>query len=548
MHSEVEFLRVRDTLLARFETWLADGRRAGDAADAGLALDWKWSYGDGELARWRTADVAEFLLDWCPRKLSVGQADFRSIPGSLAAFAEFLDATAQLAPGSAPVSALTTAAADLADDFVGAMGDESNFGMAKSLFGAAAGDGVDFTDPDQVQKWMDEFNARPEDERRRVIRDSALPRPPRRPALPPVAMPTDGAVEASKAQAPILAMFAGLSTYVGDGRKLTQRGNLTMADARALVELLGTGDVLDERIGDRVFTTRSSAELRRLTVVFAWARKAGVVRVVHGRVMATKQGRALAGKPSASFDRAADALLAIGALSCQRSPDWWPDVNRLLDDFVVHLLTGPYVAQGPLPIEDLADMATEAVLDTFRFTRWGDEEVARSVASDVVDMVDVLELAGVVRRHGAAVPEEDAWLRRRQGGTVELTPAGVAITQRWLQEMGCDSPVAGQFVHATATDLFKATAGDDLPEVWGEVKAWIAGRSPAEAAAGLAAAVRELPDIGLSQLALAVMGELDPEVAGAEVRRLATDPGARGFALCWLVDHNLEDPVGAVRR
>jgi hypothetical protein len=37
------------------------------------------------------------------------------------------------------------------------------------------------------------------------------------------------------------------------GRKLTQTGRLTMADARRLVERLGTGDVIDPVIGDRTF-------------------------------------------------------------------------------------------------------------------------------------------------------------------------------------------------------------------------------------------------------------------------------------------------------
>ncbi len=45
-----------------------------------IALDWKWSFGDGELATWRTGDVAEFLLEWCPQKLSVSQADCITVP------------------------------------------------------------------------------------------------------------------------------------------------------------------------------------------------------------------------------------------------------------------------------------------------------------------------------------------------------------------------------------------------------------------------------------------------------------------------------------
>lgn len=546
------FYAARSVLVERFERWLTDDRAedgisAGElAGDAGLALDWKWSYGDGDLARWQTSDVAEFLLEWCPRKLSVSQADCLSIPVALAALTEFLESEGLLAAGSSPAAALGDTVASLSREFVTAMGDSSNFGLAKSLFGAAAGDGIDLSDAEQLQEWIDDFNARPEEERRRIIPDTTLARP-ARPALPPVAMPDDAEVPASKEAAPILAMFAAFAVYVGEGRKLTQTGNLTLADARALVELLGTGDAMDPQIGDRTFKTRSSAELPRLRMIFTWARKAGVVRVARGHVIATKQGLALVTKRAGFFDRAVDALLAIGPLASQRDPDaWlaWPDVNDLLDRFVVHLLTGPYVAQRPVPIDDLVSVATDAVLDAFEFPSLSDDQVARHVGIDVIDIMDALALAGVVRRAGMPDPgdPESTARRRRHGGTVELTAAGTATTRRLLLDAGYDAPTAGRFAQSSATELLVGTDLDDFPTLWGEIEAWRRQREPAQAAAELAAAVRELQDPALRNLALAVMGDMDPDVAGPEVRRLAAEPETRGFATCWLVDHGLEGP------
>jgi hypothetical protein len=52
--------------------------------------------------------------------------------------------------------------------------------------------------------------------------------------------------------------------------------------------------------------------------------------------------------------------------------------------------------------------------------------------------------------------------------------------------------------------------------------------------------VRVLDDPALANLALAVMGQIDLDIAGPEVRALTTYPERRGFALCWLVDHGLE--------
>lgn len=160
-----EFAAARTVLLDRFEQWLgherlvADGDPAVAAGDAGLALDWKWGYGDGDLGRWRTGDIGEFLLEWCPRKLSASPADCVSIPGALAAFVTFLDAEGLLASRSSPAAALAETAASLTGEFVAAMGDASNFGLAKSLFSAAGADGVDLSDPDRLQDWITEFNA-----------------------------------------------------------------------------------------------------------------------------------------------------------------------------------------------------------------------------------------------------------------------------------------------------------------------------------------------------------------------------------------------------
>ena len=544
------FLAARDSLLERFERWLGEERSLAEharedvVADASIALDWKWSYADGDLGRWATRDVGEFLLDWCPRKLSVPPDQCRSIPAALATFTEFLGAAGLLTADSSPVAAIAAATALITEEFVAAMGDISNFGLAKSLFGAADADGVDLSDTDQLQAWIAGFNARPEDDRRRVIPDSILAPPPR-PTLPPVALPADADVAVSKAAAPILAMFGAFAQFVGAGRKLTKTGNLTLADARALVDLLGTGDVMDTRIGDTTFKTKSAADLYRLRQVFAWAKTAGVVRITHGRVVATKRGLAIAADPAAFFDRAVDALMKIGPLASQRDPTWWlawPDVTELLDRFVVHLLVGPYVAHRPVPIDDMTDIAGQAVLDTFDFPALDDEIVARHVSTDVVDIIDALELAGIVRRAGLDVHAEAPPGRRRHGGTVELTPAGFATARRLLTEAGYETPTAGRYSDSTAAELLLGTDTDDLAALWGELEVWRSRRPPEQAVSELAAAVRELQDPALQNMALAIMGDIDLGIAEPEVRGLATDPSTRGFALCWLVDHGFEDP------
>lgn len=550
-----QFHAAKAALLDRFKAWLGDRHRrmppsdaAATAGDAGLALDWKWGYAGGDLGRWTTGDIGEFLLEWCPRKLSMPPEESATIPFAVATLMAFLNDEALLSPGSSPPGDLISETVDLTDEFVAAMGDPSNFGVAKSLFAAAATDGVDLSDPEQMQAWMEKFNARPEEERRRLIPDTALAAPPTKPALPPVVPPDDTEVAASRAAAPILAKFAALAEFTAAGRKLTQKGNFTLADARALVDLLDTGDVMDPKFGTRTFRTTSAAELGGLHQIFRWARKAGVVRVAHGRVHATKKGLAIARDPGAFFDRAVDALLAAGPLASQRDANgWfaWPEVTELLDHLSVNLLVAPYAGQRPFPIEELGEQATHAVLRAFHFPGTTDEDVARRVGYDITDIIDAFELAGMVRRIDAVAPNDDVIVSpRRHGGTVELTAAGVVTARRLLLEAGYEAPEAGRFSDATATELFLGTDGDDFAALAAELEAWRRRRSPEEAAAGLAAAVRAVGDPALANLALAVMGEIDLDIAGPEVRALAAEPEHRGFALCWLVDHGLEDPVG----
>jgi hypothetical protein len=508
--------------------------------DAGLALDWKWTYGDGELATWRTSDIYEFLHDWCPRKLSVTQADCVTIPVALVSYFSFLDEEELLGPGSAPLDRLIEAVTVLTEEFVEAMGDRSKFGLAKSMFVAASDEGVDLSDPVEAQLWMERFNGRSEEERHRLIPDSAFATPPRTRSLPPVAVPADDVVARSREAAPILVMFRDFAAYVGAGRKLTQKGNLTLADARVLVDLLGTGDLMDEKIGDHAFRTTSSDNLYHLRQVFAWAKKAGVVRVVHGKVVATKRGFGMADGLGGSFDRAVDALMAIGPLSSQRFPDnWfaWPEVDKVLDTVSAHLLIAPYGAQSAFPLEDIAATATGVVLDAFSFQR-EDDRVAQRVTTDVSDIMDAFELAGVLRRIDTTDPGD---IGRRSGGSVVLTPAGVVCVRRLLAEAGYETPTAGRFADASALELLLGTDGEDFTAVYGEVMAWRAARQPEEAAAELADAVRNLDDPVLANLGLAIMAEIGVDVAEPYVRALASEPGLRGFALCWLVDEGLAD-------
>jgi len=73
--------------------------------------------------------------------------------------------------------------------------------------------------------------------------------------------------DAAAAESTVVRQVIEFVEWVGAGRKLTATGALTLADARILVDRLGTGDVIDPAIGDQVFRTKSSAELPSLSLI-----------------------------------------------------------------------------------------------------------------------------------------------------------------------------------------------------------------------------------------------------------------------------------------
>lgn len=93
-----------------------------------------------------------------------------------------------------------------------------------------------------------------------------------------------------------IADIKALVDVIGSGAKLTAKGNLGMAEARILADRIGVGTDFDERIGDKVFKTKSSTEIELVDLAFRWARAAGFVKVAKGSVSTTKRGKTLGTK------------------------------------------------------------------------------------------------------------------------------------------------------------------------------------------------------------------------------------------------------------
>jgi hypothetical protein len=92
-------------------------------------------------------------------------------------------------------------------------------------------------------------------------------------------------LEVAAEEAGLTGQIRSFIVWLGEGRKLTQTGRIGLADARHLVEVLGTGDEIDPEIGGRVFKTTSSEQLPYLTRIVEWMKAARLVRATGTRLV-----------------------------------------------------------------------------------------------------------------------------------------------------------------------------------------------------------------------------------------------------------------------
>ena len=119
---------------------------------ASTMLQWKGGYDDGRLGRWTRADLAEYLLDYFPRKVSVDQETLHAVPECVRAFLGFLDARGSLS--GAPLEQLEQTCEALREDFEGCARDGSRWGLAKSLVMRMQAEGIDPDAPEALDAFI----------------------------------------------------------------------------------------------------------------------------------------------------------------------------------------------------------------------------------------------------------------------------------------------------------------------------------------------------------------------------------------------------------
>jgi hypothetical protein len=373
------------------------------------------------------------------------------------------------------------------------------------------------------------------------------------PRFAPVELAPLPQLQAAAAAAPTVRRLRALLEWLGEGRKLTAAGNLTLADGKELARLLGLVDP-DRLAGLRV---RSAQDIAGLEALIGWAKQLRLARVHKGQLVPVKQRRRLLDEPLELFYQAASVRPRL-----DRS---LPLTNLIESSFpggpaqtLLHLLSLLYAPGEPVTVAELAghfwEEHVEALLENQAASRLELWRLATAVETaqylGLLQGLGVVELSGVsdAERAGVAAGLDDGDEPRSPAEVhvsslaelqPRLTPLGTWWANVLLRASGAVAPVIGEFAGTDAPVLIEGISGYDEWAYRAELRAWCRERGPG-AARELAGYVRAAPGFEQRLLAFAGLREAGP-AAEEEVRAMLADPELRPYARLWLVEQGLED-------
>lgn len=160
---------AREALIAEFLT--SPHGEGIDTDDAWFVLqsivDYGCDIGGGDPLRWSPSVAATFMLDWIPRSSNPHDEDIDRTPTVVRAWVRFAGERRGLA--SELIDHTCEAVSAMEADFYEAARDPSRFGPGKSLVQAMIADGVEVGDQAAMDRWLEKFNAKSIEERRKII-------------------------------------------------------------------------------------------------------------------------------------------------------------------------------------------------------------------------------------------------------------------------------------------------------------------------------------------------------------------------------------------
>ncbi|NHC44508.1 hypothetical protein [Motilibacter aurantiacus] len=362
--------------------------------------------------------------------------------------------------------------------------------------------------------------------------------------------PVDDPLEAAALSSLWLRRVTAFLDYVGGGRPLTADGGLSLDDARALNELLETGEPLEETYEDGSVEAKESYELDEVDLTYRLALAAGLIEVVDGSL--ARAAPAYRSPKVAWLDLLVAMLFTVGPTGHHyRLNSEGVRAYAKVADASLAALVLDLAAHGPVDLDEAAERAWEELysaedLDAMDPATLPDEK--ESARQDVVRGVRrLVEL-------GALQPDEDARQTLQQSqqidrdvdrvgerlpvhGRVSLSPLGASGIDR------VDAGAAAALVAAGAPDVLATLLDVPFDFARHELRVWVEGNGE-DAAAQLVEAVTVMDPVARQVAASLVLGVLDASSADTveAVGTLAGQPELRPFVQVWRLRERLDPP------
>jgi hypothetical protein len=521
---------ARDRLLEAFLTWARRRRVSADVFLVAAALDYKYAL-DRRLGRWTRAHVADALGMWFPRHVTV--LDAEEVPEAFHALVDFLADADGLDHRSASRAELHAQVRDSTPALLDGIADERNYDLGKFWGVQLRRHGVDPADPRAVQRFLDRARSGEVDIDRAALaeitrREEETRRDPApAPELPPVLLPSAAEMVTAAQDSSALDLLRSLTTWVRAGRRLTRDGKLGLADALSLADLLG----LDQLYRD---SARSSTDLPETSMLLHWAKAARLVRPLHGRLVPVKSAAKDLHRPIELWRRVFSAVGRIGDHLGGTDVFGAPSLfgMSLADAFPILWLELYAAGGGPIPVELFHRLVREAVngecgcvVDDLA----GDAE-QRLWRRDVTALLDALELLGAVELGELLDAEELDGLAELAGRDdpdptiVSLTPMGLWAVHETLIDQGLHAPLPGELADEDLEYVCVRMSEVRSAVAEAELDAWVAARTPGDAAREIGRFLARTDDPVHRDLALHALARTGP--AGlAQAKRLRGGPG-----------------------
>ncbi len=466
-------------------------------------------------------DIEQILLGLYPAKVMLKDEDLDIVPRAFAAFLRFLGDERILGPRLA--ASLAEQVDGLAEVFRVEAKDERNWSTGKRLWRQAGAEGVEFGDSLAMEQFIEAFNARPFEERDAIL-DGRAPSPSK--PLPPTVLAPRPVLATAAQQTTALTRIRALVDFLSPSRQLTKKGNLKLADGKALIDILATDDQFDRELRDQVFKTKSTTELMGVDRTFRLALACDFVEVAGSEARPGSAVADLDDRPlEAAFNLFQTVLFELGPSLLRWQEPPLQGADSLKDEFHTHLteLLFDLYRHGIETIPDMIEDSWENLNRLFDFDELDSFERRlehSSVGWAMWRSLDRLAELGVIQLGDIESSTNRYGTVERTDGTTELTELGKWMVHR-IASRYASVPVIGELRDAPATDLLTAAADLSQAQAVAEVQLWIDDHGKA-AADLLAAAIPQL-DATARRIGIAALVDIGQN-ADVAIEGLIGDP------------------------